>query len=226
MHNTTWISIHLTKTKKFYFFLCHLLRLPFLTFLLFFDTFTSSLFLFGFSDSWYMWSSFFCMIWVVGWDDTIIQSSTKRQLFGLYRLSIEHICSTGQLRQGADSIQSILTGSLVGRSLYDQRPFSKNFTLLISDRFSSEIATREPSRLLRSNSFQSLDWIIPSLPLFVIILRLFPARSSISAHFPIKESTSIMISLNSYLIIIRFALNKQNFKSFRRSCRNTQIVHD
>jgi hypothetical protein len=93
-----------------------------LDFLLPLDTLTITFPLLCFSDcttseSRYMWSSIFCLICVFSRNDTTIQSSTSPQLWGPYRLSIEHICSTGQLRQGAESIQSILIGNLVGISL-------------------------------------------------------------------------------------------------------------
>ena len=179
---------------------CHLLRCqfnlrPFSAFILPLGVLAGSFPFLDLSDRpslgfWYVWFSSFCVICFLSWKDTVIQSSTRPQLWGLYRLSIEHICSPGQLRQGADSIHSILIGRLIGRSLYVHLPFSKNLTLLISERFSREAASREPSLLLSSRSFQSLDWTMPPFPLSVIILRPLPARSSISVQFPVNESTS------------------------------------
>ena len=90
-------------------------------------------------------------------------------------------------------MHSILMGSLAGISLYVHLPFSKNLTLLMSDRFSREMASREPSLLLSSSSFHNCDWTMPPFPLSVIILRPLPAKSSLSVQFPAKVSTPNII---------------------------------
>src|SRR5579864_1507495 len=87
------------------------------------------------------------------------------QVKGLTSVVTEHFDSTGQTMQGADSIDEMFAGRRRGVSLYVHLPSSRTFTLLIIPLFSSLIASREPSLLVRPSSFQISLWSTPSFPL-------------------------------------------------------------
>lgn len=132
--------------------------------------------------------------------DVTSQSSIRLQVIGLYEPSTEHMCSTGQVRQGAFSTLLVSIGSLVAKSLYVHLPFSNIFSLLIRARRSRRIATREPSRLVRSSSFQSSDCNMPPLPFDTIVRNTLPVRSSIWASFRSKHSYPEDTSFDTQLI--------------------------
>ena len=87
------------------------------------------------------------------------------QVSGLMSVVTEHLDSTGQTMQGADSMDEMFAGSRRGVSLYVHRPSSRTLTRLIIPRFSSLIASLEPSLLVSPSSFQISLWRTPSLPL-------------------------------------------------------------